>query len=262
MRMKQLISRSIVLTGIAIGAWGALWSDSTSHAQEPTTSPSTTQPASGSGKKRELAPFKRPGRSGAAQGAISGGSRGQDDPAIPIPFAPEKEPGLTATERPIIMFFVPKPAKGPVFFTIIDAGKSKTKLLEITLEEGFPTAGVKRIELSKHNATLRPGIVYQWNVTIASKPGGGGANDGFAAGHIMFDETKTPIREQWQSKPADERAVAYAEAGLWYDMLAAIADAMEQDPKNAMLADQRNMWLSSENISTADIGASSPEKKS
>ena len=193
------------------------------------------------------------GQIGRRRSAISGGCAGRTIRLSRF-RSPQDQPGLTATDRPVILFYVPKPAKGPAVFTIFDTAKAKPKLIEITFDEGFTTPGVQRVDLSKHNAPLKPGQIYQWNVTIPNKPGGGGggagggANDGFAAGHIKYDESKTTVRDQWKSAPPADCAVAFADAGLWYDALAALAEAIDQNPTDPTLVEQRNMWLSSENI--------------
>jgi hypothetical protein len=167
---------------------------------------------------------------------VGGGSRGTRD-KVPALFvvAPEHV-GQTTSASPSLFYFVdrvPDPSIR-VEFTLLDADG-----VEPLVEKMLPTpkrAGVHRVRLSDFDVKLDPGAEYEWSVALVLDPNER-SKDIVATSWI----DRVPESADLKSRIAAEGASAatYADAGLWYDAIAALSDQIDGDPSNVQLAEQR-----------------------
>ena len=110
--------------------------------------------------------------------------------------------------------------------------------------------GVQRVRLADHGVHLAPGVEYQWAVALVPDPEHRSKDIVAAAGieRIMATEALQANLAQ-----ADKTAVPalYAEAGLWYDAVAAISELIADAPQNLGLRMQRTALL--EQVQLPDV---------
>src|SRR5205823_653195 len=82
---------------------------------------------------------------------------------------------------------------------------------------------------------LKPDVDYTWSVRPES------SRKITASGLIR--RTSVPQAPQGDPSDASTRAASLAEAGIWYDALAAISEAIEKSPQDASLRQRRASLL-------------------
>ncbi len=184
-------------------------------------------------------PTKAPGfvppMRGSPAGRVGGGSRGIADASIPILAAlvPDHV-ARTLSEQPSLFWYIdmaPEPGRR-LILALRDEDSTKP-ILEITLNLEKP--GVQRIPLSAYGVKLEPGIEYEWSVALVIDPEQR-SRDIIASGWISrVKEVPAGLESRIHAAKGQELVAAYAEAGLWYDALAAISDLIDQNPDDASL---------------------------
>ena len=172
---------------------------------------------------------------GSPAGRVGGGSRGIGGGSLPVLAAlvPDHV-ARTLSEQPSLFWYIdvaPKPGTRLVF-SLLDED-SIEPIREVTLELTEP--GVQRIPLAAQDVRLGPGIEYEWSVALVLDPEQR-SSDIIASGWISrLSEAPAGFASRIQAAEARERVTVYAEAGLWYDALAAISDLIDQNPGDASL---------------------------
>jgi len=213
-------TQTIVLAGLLIGAlvaapiaatrsFGQTDAPSDSGAAAPPTGSATPSVAS----------YKPPLR-GAPGGRVGGASRGMVKADVPWPtvepIAPADHTGLTALAAPTLYFFVSSAVTWPTQLTI-SAPLQARPALEVTIPSP-PSAGIYFVRLSDYRIRLDPGIVYTWSISVVVDPHAWSRN---IVGSATIERTADP-------GPAGGGAAALAEAGLWYDAIAAAAGTADR----------------------------------
>jgi hypothetical protein len=80
--------------------------------------------------------------------------------------------------------------------------------------------------------------VYRWYVAVVPDSGRR-SRDILAGGTIQRVEAPAELTAKLAERPADEAPFIYAEAGFWYDALAAMSALIERSPENAELRERR-----------------------
>jgi hypothetical protein len=114
-------------------------------------------------------------------------------------------------------------------------------------------AGIHRVDLSQFNITLKPGVDYQWNVAIRPDPKNR-SSDLIAKGSIKRIEPPAEVAEKLKTAAPADYAAIYAEAGLWYDALAAISDQIAANPGDKELIELRDGLLQQVELKQAVSG--------
>ena len=99
-------------------------------------------------------------------------------------------------------------------------------------------AGIQRLKLSDHGVKLSPGVEYQWVVALVTDPENR-STDQVASGVIKRVEPAADLKEKISKATPASVVGIYAEAGIWYDTLAAISDQIEAQPQNKALRQTR-----------------------
>lgn len=182
--------------------------------------------------------YKFPVR-GAPGTRLGGGTRGISHEFTLAVLAPDHI-GLTVQERPSLYWYLSKSTPYPLVFTLIDAGAEKP-ILEARLN---PPAqpGVQRIRLADHGVALTRGVQYQWFVALALDPEHR-SSDILAGGVIERVEPSKDLSSQMAQARGADALRMYAEAGIWYDALAAISELIDGAPTDRNLRQQRASLL-------------------
>ena len=160
-------------------------------------------------------------------------------------LVPPTNIGLTISEYPRFWFYVPYPPHNPekptevlqVEFLLLDSDSKQVFRRRMLLEN---TPGVISVALPKNESLLESDRRYQWVFSVVCDPEDPTADD-FVKGQVMrqdslLERVESQLRDgEGGDKEVDllrERAIVYAENGLWYDALTSLAELYGQNPEN------------------------------
>jgi hypothetical protein len=113
-----------------------------------------------------------------------------------------------------------------------------------------PQAGIQRFQLADIGVRLETGIPYRWYVAVVLDPDRR-SKDIIAGGVIERIEPSNELRFKLaQAQPAATPGI-YAEAGIWYEAIAALSAQIESNPTQTHLRRQRASLL--EQVGLKDI---------
>ena len=118
-------------------------------------------------------------------------------------------------------WFLSEPTKYPIEFTLIEA-KAIKPLVETRISQAVQP-GVQCIRLADYDVRLKTGVQYQWFVAVVPDPEQR-SKDIIAGGEIERVDLQAGVRTKLEQAGKSNAPFVYAEAGLWYDALSALAD--------------------------------------
>ncbi len=199
--------------------------------------PSEPQPES-----TTAAPYKPPLR-GAPGGRVGGASRGSVKAAASLPtidlLAPGDHAGLTANALPTLYFFVSQPVAWPTQLTI-SAPLQPAPVVEVTIPSPR-SAGIHAVRLADYRVSLNPGIAYTWSISIIVDPRTWARN--IVASATILHSPPDPAVAGAANRPPLQRSGLYAQAGYWYDAVAAAYEAGRFDGFAALTGLMRQVGL-------------------
>jgi Domain of Unknown Function (DUF928) len=219
----------------------------TSYAQpDPSLSPAVTaaaSPAVSVVPSPTRAPlkllYKPPAGGGNIPTRVSGGARGGGVDTSLLALVPEHA-ALTTHAQPSLFWFQSKPAKAKLELALVEPKKAKPVL---ALTSGSANqVGIHRIKLANHKVELQPDVLYQWTVAIVPDTENR-SKDVIAQGVIKRVSAPRGLDEKVENASDTEKAAIYAEAGIWYDALEAISNAIDAHPEDASLREERASLL-------------------
>jgi hypothetical protein len=192
--------------------------------------------------------YKPPTGAGNIPTRVSGGARGENgiDAAL-LALVPDHL-ALTTHAQPSLFWFQSKPAKAKFELTVVEP-KKPTPLVSLT-SPGADKPGVHRIKLARYKVELQPDVVYEWSVAIVPDAENR-SKDVIAKGVIKRVNVSEDLAKKLENANDLERAAAYAQAGIWYDALDAISNAIEAHPDDVSLREQRASLLKQVGLSEA-----------
>jgi hypothetical protein len=169
---------------------------------------------------------------GAPSGRVGGGTRG---PAADLPEVEVLAPdhlGLSATDRPTLMWFLGGPSKAPVE-VVVDTLEmtGAPPLLELTLPHA-PAPGIVAVDLAANGVRLRPGVTYRWSVALVVDP------DQRSSDVVASALIRHLPPEGKASRPGGDAvgaALDFAARGYWYDALSTLTKAILARPGDGEL---------------------------
>ena len=186
-------------------------------------------------------PVYQPPKRGAPGGRVGGGTRGgQRDVFLLSVLAPDHS-GFTTNEQPSLYWFISTATSLPVELTVMDP-QGVQPILETKLPAPI-TPGVHRVRLSDFNVRLAPGAAYRWFVSVVPDYDRR-SKDITAGGAIERVEMPEALKAKLAKAAKSDLPSIYAEAGLWYDTVAAISELIEAAPQDQELRKQRSALLS------------------
>ncbi|MGH0032679.1 MAG: DUF928 domain-containing protein [Myxococcota bacterium] len=170
---------------------------------------------------------------GATRTRTGGGTRGPLAAPTVAALAPDHV-GVTNRAQPTLAWFVSEATDARVDFTLIDPDAVEP-LLETTIESPAE-AGVQLVRLSNLGVELEEGRSYDWAIALVLDPDARDL-DVVAGGAIRRDPAAPGTASQ--ATPGSASYLALARAGVWYDALADLSDAIAANPGNAALREAR-----------------------
>ena len=149
-------------------------------------------------------------------------------------LVPRSNYGLTTQSHPIFLVYMPSVPTGSVFFNLRDEQGQSVYETFLEIED---SSGVVTIEMPKDAPPLEVGKIYEWGVAVP------------CSARLRPD---SPFVSSWVQRISENESVAhelnrsleyasqYGQAGIWYDMLALLAELREVSPDSATV---NHNWL-------------------
>jgi hypothetical protein len=184
--------------------------------------------------------YKPPADAGKIPTRVSGGARGESGVDTTLFTLVPDHVALTTQAQPSLFWFQSKPAKATFELTVVEPKKAKP-LVSLT-SPGADKAGIHRVKLTRYKVELRPDVTYEWSVAIVPDTENR-SKDVVAKGVIKRVSPSDDLAKKLENANDFERAAAYSQAGIWYDALDTISNAIEANPNDASLREQRASLL-------------------
>jgi hypothetical protein len=144
--------------------------------------------------------------------------------------------GLTISEEPSLYWYISKSTSLPIELTVMHP-QGVQPMLETRIPDPIQ-AGVHRIRLADYKIRLAPGVAYRWFVAVVPDADRR-SKDILAGGAVERIEIPAELKAKLAKAEKSELPAIYAEAGLWYDTMAAISELIEAAPQDQALRQQR-----------------------
>jgi hypothetical protein len=204
----------------------------------PASAPSVAQNATPAAPQTEAPPSEpayRPPSRGAPGGRVGGASRGAPNAMTPLPIidllAPDGHAGLTTSATPTLCFFVSHPITWPTQFTI-SAATRPNPVIEVDIPSPH-AAGIYSFRTADYRIRLEPGVLYTWSVSARLDPKSR-SSDIVASASLVRVAPDPALESALGTAPPSRRVGLLAEAGLWYDAVAAAAETAPYDRHAAL----------------------------
>ncbi|MBD2164953.1 DUF928 domain-containing protein [Calothrix membranacea FACHB-236] len=150
---------------------------------------------------------------------------------VPVSQSPNAELvfGLTTISHPTFWFYVPATNTAMAEF-VLQNEAGQTVYQSPVLLSGTP--GVVSLSLPSTATALKIGDRYHWYFNIYCNPQ---QPPVFVDGWIKRIEPNTALKSQLEKATPKQRVTLYANHGIWYDLVTALAELRRLDPK-------RNDW--------------------
>jgi hypothetical protein len=190
------------------------------------------------------------GQSSAGQSSAGQSSAGQSGtatrPATLTALIPDKNLGLTTSATPTLFWYVPENSASAAEFILTDANDAEIykARFRVTGEAGIislslpESAGLPPLEVGKD---------YHWSFALICGSTQNSDNSGivFTDGWIQRIEADDQLAARLANTVEADRAGVYAEAGIWQDAIATLAEQRRTQPNNSALTTQWNTLLES-----------------
>ncbi len=224
--------------------------------KEPVPPPAPPQPGSTTPPKpakRSLLKYTPPKDTASGQRIDGdGGSRGEKKIKLPnylCTLTPKSGPALTVQEHPSLFSYVSDSVNMEFRVTINEPKQSKPAFIFAVSQ---CAQGVHRVNLAEYGVTLKPGVEYKW--TVAVRPDQKNRSQDLpATGLIKRIEPDSALMAKLKAAPQADHAAIYAEAGIWYDALAALADQIAANPQDAELLAMRADFLKAAGLDKVSV---------
>ena len=170
---------------------------------------------------------------GSAGGTLSGGRRGTDsqcavgDVAAQMTLlVPDDAAGLlTTVANPALYWHVETARPVSMTFVLQDVTAAQPVYTQVVTAK---QSGITGVQLPTHVA-LQVGAKYRWGVFLAC--GEQETSEMYARSFIQRVEA-VAVRSQAQGQSPVTQAAVYAQAGIWYDAVSPLVQAVKTDPSN------------------------------
>jgi Domain of Unknown Function (DUF928) len=171
------------------------------------------------------------GRLRSTQGA---GSRGGEDVTVVQVklLAPTDHVGQTTSGHPSFFWYVSGASGFPVEFALFERGVAKPIFVK---RMAVKQAGIIKLEMPQALPELKPGKDYRWSISIVQFPTMISLNPVSQAFITRVELTPDQAKQLKSVTSNRDRASFYADAGIWYDALGAIATDYLNKPTDLAL---------------------------
>lgn len=143
---------------------------------------------------------------------------------------PAGQVGLTTTDTPTILVYVPPTEATSVYFSLKNAQHEELYSEMIPIEE---SDGILQVELPATVAPLELEQTYHWDLGILCNPAQ--TDLPWVSGVLRRVSPTDEVPSDFAQWSPLEQAVWYGNAGLWYDTLNLLAQEYRQAPENPQL---------------------------
>ncbi len=169
-----------------------------------------------------------------------------DSPTV-TPLLPATEIGLTVAEHPMIFVYIPNSSVKQAFFSLQDEAGNQHYQTQFSLPQ---KSGVIGIQVPNEAPPLEIGTKYQWSFVMICgeqlEP-----DSPSVTGWVERTAVSDPTWMNVETVGATlELASSLGQAGLWYDMLAALAQLRQTQPDDSNIA---QIWETE--LTSAGLGA-------
>ncbi|MEP0752869.1 DUF928 domain-containing protein [Trichocoleus sp. Lan] len=247
---------SVYFTTLSLALFVGLSAIATSFPATATTKSKPIQQPSLNRREMRVAGrlrFRLP-RVGAPKTREPGASRGSSSSCTAqgkslMALLPSTNVGLSVAAHPTFFVAVPGTSAQEAEFALYDGEKSTQAKYETT----FPIpnkAGVVSIRLPQKDAPpLVVGKTYRWSLSLICDPEDRGA-DILVEGWIQRVQPSSLLSNALAKAAPRDRPAIYADAGMWLDTVASLADLRNANPKDSSLISDWKDLLKSVNLGT------------
>ena len=133
--------------------------------------------------------------------------------------------GKTIAEHPEFLFYIPQGSS--IEFVLQD--ESDNYIYQTTRQINPEDLGILKIAIPDTAIPLANNKIYQWTLSLACNENNPHAFV-YVNGSIEKVTLERETLEQLETKKEIETAIIYAEAGIWYDAIALLAELRHQNP--------------------------------
>jgi hypothetical protein len=168
-----------------------------------------------------------------------GGTRGNRTACVQgerslVALIPETVFGTTVETNPMLYWYVPQVNAAALEFSLRDPDGNEVVRLEAPPPS---TAGIVSLRLPTLSEELALNENYHWFFAIVCNVEDRSA-DILTEGWVQRVPLTANLDTQLQAAPPDQQAAVYAEAGIWYDALAATVQQQCQNPGGTATTEQ------------------------
>ena len=172
-----------------------------------------------------LAVFQPPLR-GAPARRVGGATRGTDGETLFLTVLAPEGIGLTIQESPNLYWFVSDVPNRAVEFALIrDDRIEPVTEATLTAHEGL---GIAKISLADLGVTLEPDVAYEWSIALVADYQQR-SQDIVTSGMLQRVIPDADLGTKLQAEDTEDRLVAYAGAGYWYDAIDLVSSAIASE---------------------------------
>jgi hypothetical protein len=185
--------------------------------------------------------FKAPEGLEAPGRRVAGGSRAPQDKICstgqnPLTaVVPNSNVQLTTQENPNLFFYVPQ-TSATLELVLRDQEKEYKQTYKPSEKGGI-------VSIPFNQASLELGKEYRWSFSIICNPKER-SKDKFVEGAIKRVKTPPELANKLTTASPQERANLYAEAGIWQDSLASLAQSVSSNPSMELKAEWQALLTS------------------
>ena len=180
-------------------------------------------------------------------------------------LTPNDHVGLTVSERPTFSWYVSALPSTPMQFALVEPGVAQPILVK---QLRVNKTGIVQLKLPTNISGLSVGKTYRWTVSLVCNAKRPSVNiyvrSWIARVPNHVDELQllaTASSETTRESNSDrlrQRAIAYAQSGIWYDAIAAISKAYLANPQDRLSAEYFHLLLNQVGLSQVRIPEAQP----
>lgn len=152
------------------------------------------------------------------------------------------EVGVTVSESPEIFVYIPETSARMAEFVLKDENET-----DIYRSENIPISGqpaIVSVSLPSKQIKLEPGKNYHWYFSVICNPDNR-RKDIFVEGWTQHTALSSDVASQIEKAQPLERAKLYAEAGIWHEAVATLAELRRENSDDPALAQEWKTLLES-----------------
>lgn len=174
-------------------------------------------------------------------GGTRGGCLAQESTLTAL--MPNSNKGSTLAEYPTFFWFVPETSATMAEFVLLDAANQEVyqTLLPVSQKSGVISLS---LPVDESVPALEVGKTYRWYFSLVCDPLDRSA-DSFTSGWIERVAPSAALTQALATATPEAQPRIYANAGLWYEAVAALAKLRQEEPDNIALTNEWQTLLRS-----------------